>query len=364
MQLSTRRLTGALALVCVSQLLPAIAVANTCHRTTGSGPLSFTLKMETVFVPRDAAVGSVIGREKQDLRSPNNEGSSIRCTNDGGTRLIFNALSSVPFFSGLLPAHGAFNAPQSIMSTNIPGVGVTITLGFPFDNTASNAFVADTGDPTVPFSAHHERPMGTTNLNFSRLDSWITLIKTGDIPADPPALDVPEIFNGTLTGIPGKAFGVGLIGTVVQAHCGTYSVSDNPVRLGNWNMSDFTGPGYTTTSTRFDITLSSCVADRTNTNVANAHIRFEGSGGSVPITPPIPGVFSLTPGSAAKGIGIQILGADGSTPVPLNTELPMGAIGIIDTTLAFHARFYQTEHSRDLRPGDAQGTLNFTLTYK
>lgn len=364
MQLSTRRLTGALALVCSSQFLSAIAVANTCERITGSGPLSFTLNMNTIFVPRDAPVGSVIGMERQFLRPPNNEGSSIRCSNDGGTRLISNVLTRAGVFPGLLPANTALNAPQSIMNTNIPGVGVTITLGFPFDDSATNAFVPDTGNATVPFSAHHERPMGTTNLNFSRLESRITLVKTGDIPAGPQDLSVPEIFNGTFTGIPGKAFGAGLVGTVVQAHCGTYRVSDDPVRLGNWNMSDFTGPGYTTTPTPFHITLSSCVADGTDKNIANAHIRFEGSGGSVPITPPIPGVFSLTPGSAAKGIGIQILRDDGSTPVALDTEVPMGAIGARDTVLAFNARFYQIGPSRDLRPGDAKGTLNFTLTYK
>lgn len=364
MKLSTRRLTGALALAAGCQLLPAIAVANTCQWATGSGPMSFTQNVNSIFVPRDAPVGSVIGRTRQFVRTPNNEGLSLRCTNDGSTRLIFNARTSVPFFPGLLPATGPLNAPQSILETNIPGVGVTITLGFPFDNSGSNAFVPDTADSTVPFSAHHERPMGATNMNFSQLESWITLIKTGDIPAGPQNLNVLELFNGTFTGIPGKAFGVGLVGTVIQAHCGSNRVSADPVPLGDWDVSDFTGPGYTTTPTPFNITLSSCVADDSNVNIATAHIRFDGAGGSVPVTPPIPGVFSLTPGSTAEGMGIQILRADGLTPVELNTEVPIVAIGTGDTVLDFTARFYQTEASRDIRAGDAKGTLNFTLTYK
>ncbi|WP_179057165.1 fimbrial protein [Pseudomonas umsongensis] len=364
MKSSTRRLNTALALAAGCQLLPAIATANTCQWGTGSGPMSFTQNVNSIFVPRDAAVGSVIGRSRQFLRTANNEGLSVHCTNDGGTRLVFDARASVPFFPGLLPASGPLNAPQSILQTNVPGVGVTITLGFPFDDSASNAFVPDTGDPTVPFSAHHERHMGATNMNFTRMESWVTLIKTGDIPPGPQALNVLELFNGTLTGIPGKAFGAGLTGTVIQAHCGSNRVSADPVQLKDWDLSDFIGPGYTTPATPFNITLSSCVADDGNVNVATANIRFEGAGGSVPVTPPIPGVFSLTPGSTAAGIGIQILRADGVTPVELNTEVPIVAIGTGDTVLDFTARFYQTEASRDVRAGDAKGTLNFTLTYK
>jgi type 1 fimbria pilin len=326
--------------------------------------MSFTQNVNSIYVPRDAPVGRVIGRIRQFVRTPNNEGLSLRCTNDGSTRLVFNAQTSVPFFAGLLPIAGPLNAPQSILQTNIPGVGVTIELGFPFDNSATNAFVPDGGDSTVPFSAHHNRPMGTTDMNFSQLESWVTLIKTGDIPVGPQDLNVLELFNGTFTGIPGKAFGVGLTGTVIQAHCGSNRVSADPVLLGDWDVADFTGPGYTTTSTPFNITLSSCIADDGNVNIATAHIRFEGAGGSVPVTPPVPGVFSLTPGSTAAGMGIQILQADGVTPVELNTEVPIVAIRTGDTVLDFTARFYQTEASQDIRAGDAKGTLNFTLTYK
>ncbi|VVO42878.1 fimbrial protein [Pseudomonas fluorescens] len=326
--------------------------------------MTFTQDMKSVFVPRDAAVGSVIGRSRQFVPTPNNEGLSIHCDNDGSARLLFNARASAPFYPGLLPASSLQNSTQTILQTNIPGVGVQITLGFPFDESASNAFVPDTGNATVPFTAHHEKPMGSAQLSFSQLESYITLIKTGNIAPGPQALNGQELFSGSFSGIAGKAFGVGLIGTVIQAHCGSNKVSADPVQLGEWDVSDFTGPGHTTTAVPFHITLSSCIADDKGVNEATANIRFEGASGSLPVTPPIPGVFSLSPDSVAQGMGIQILRADGSTPVALNAEVPILPIAVGDTTLNFNARFYQTGASRDIRPGSAKGALNFTLTYK
>ncbi|VVP83609.1 hypothetical protein PS918_02554 [Pseudomonas fluorescens] len=93
------------------------------------------------------------------------------------------------------------------------------------------------------------------------------------------------------------------------------------MQLGDWDRADFTAPGYTTNAVPFNITLRACVADPANLNIAKAHIRFEGTGGSLPVTPAIPGVFSLTPGSSAKGVGIQLLKRDEVTPVELNADI-------------------------------------------
>ncbi|CAI8722556.1 fimbrial protein [Pseudomonas sp. IT-P4] len=206
--------------------------------------------------------------------------------------------------------------------------------------------------------------MGSTLLSFTRLESYITLIKTADIAPGPQTLDGRELFSGTFTGIPGKAFGVGLTGTVTQAHCGSSKVSADPVPLGDWNKDDFTGPGYVTAAVPFNITLSSCIADDLNINIATATIHLDGAGGSMPVTPAIPGVFSLTTDSTAKGIGIQILKGDGMTPVALSTEVPLQRITSGDTVLDFTARYYQTDASRDVMPGDAKGALFFTITYQ
>jgi type 1 fimbria pilin len=270
----------------------------------------------------------------------------------------------VPPVQRLLATTGTLGAVHTVLQTNIPGVGVRFTLGFPFDGAADNAFRPDTGDATVPFTASHQRAMGSAQLRFSQLESYITLIKTGAIAAGPQPLNGQELFSGAFSGIAGKAFRVGLSGTVIQAHCGSNKVSADPVQLGDWDVSDFTGPGHATTAIPFNITLNSCIADDKNVNIATANIRFEGASGSLPVIPPIPGVFSLTPASTAEGVGIQLLRADGSTPVELNAEVPIVPISVGDTVLDFTARFYQTADSKDVRAGAAKGALNFTLTYK
>jgi type 1 fimbria pilin len=322
--------------------------------------MMFELDIKTVYVPQDAPVGRVIGPATQFVRAISS--GAILCENDGTVRLLFNAQTTVPFAQGVLPATGLQSSIHTVMQTNIPGVGARIRLRFPFDGSASNAFSPDTGDTTVPFGAHHEQAMGATPLNFSLMESDITLIKTGDIAPGPQDLS-GELFSGHFTGIAGKAFSAGLKGTVIQAHCGSNRVSHDPVPLGDWNIADFTGPGHTTTPVPFRITLSSCVADDGDINIATVNIRFEGSGGSSPITPPIPGVFSLTPDSVAEGVGIQILKDDGSTPIELNTEVPIKQVSVGDTELNFTSRFYQTGASADVRPGIAKGALKFTLTY-
>lgn len=361
MKFSIRRLTAVLALATGYQTLPAMAASNTC---TASIPLSFTQDVGAVYVPRDAKVGTTIGRARQYVATSNNESSFIVCDNDGGVRLISNILATTPFYSGVLREASMRHSPQAILSTNIPGVGVQFTLGFPFDGGAENSFTPDFGDGTVPFTAHHQKAMGSNLLNFTRLESYITLIKTGDIPAGPQTLTGNELFSGTFTGIAGKAFGVGLKGTVIQAHCGSSQVSADPVQLGNWDKDDFTGPGHTTAAVPFSITLRSCIADGSNTNIATATIHLQGASGSLPISPPIPGVFSLTTDSTAKGIGIQILKGDGTTPVALETEVPLQRITNGDTVLDFTARYYQTDASKDVQPGDAKGALSFTITYQ
>lgn len=360
MKPSIRCLTTALGLAASCQAPWVMAdVTNTCDWRTGSGPMTFTQDMGSVYVPRDAPVGSVIGRERQFKRTDNREGLSILCDNNGNVRLTFDAQSTAPPLDGILNGIPGFTVRQ----TNIPGVGVRISLGFPFDDSASNAFTPDHGDSTVPFSAHHQQGMGSAQMNFSVLESHVTLIKTGPIAPGPQTFDRTELFSGRFSGIPGKAFSAGLSGTVIQAHCGSNTVSADPVQLGDWDQKDFTHTGYTTAAIPFSITLSDCEADGSDVNIATANIRFEDAS-ALPFVESAPGVFGLTPDSTAKGIGIQILKSDGSTPVELNTEVPLKPISTSGTVLDFTARFYQTDPSSDVHPGIAKGALNFTLTYR
>ncbi|MHC8354418.1 fimbrial protein [Pseudomonas sp. LB3P81] len=360
MKVTAYRLAGLLGLAASCHVPLSMAAPNTCEYSGPAG-MNFTLDVRTLYVPQDAPIGRAIGPATQFVRASSN-GGSVLCENDSTATLLFNAQTTVPFVQSALPGFGPHSATHTVLQTNVPGVGARIKLRFPFDNSASNSFVPDTGDPTVPFSATHQRAMGATPLRFSVMESDVTLIKTGDIAPGPQTLS-GELFSGYFSGISDKAFSAGIIGTVIQAHCGSNRVSHDPVPLGDWDIADFSAPGYATTAVPFNITLSSCVADPGDVNIAMVNIRFEGSGGSLPVTPPIPGVFSLTPDSVAEGIGIQIMKADGSTPLELNTEIPLQKVIAGDTVLDFTARFYQTAAPADVRPGSAKGALKFTLTY-
>ncbi|MDY4309722.1 fimbrial protein [Pseudomonas putida] len=106
------------------------------------------------------------------------------------------------------------------------------------------------------------------------------------------------------------------------------------------------------------MTLNDCESDASGGT--QAYIRLDGANGSKPIDVD-KGVFSLSSGSGATGIGIQVLHADGR-PFRLEEEVAVMPLSPGDLTLNFQARYYQTAPT--VTPGEANGALNFTVTYR
>lgn len=339
----------------------AMAALNTCSWTGATGPMTFTVDLGTVYVPKDAPVGSPIGTTNMMKFTQNNENLALGCANDGTASLIFDANVTTRLAPDIVTGRFGRNHPNAVMQTNVAGVGVEAKLGFPFAGGFDNAFDPEVTS-IVPYRAVHAKKMGSADMKFAVLSASYTLRKTATIATGPQSLNGAELFSGHLTGV-GKAFGVGITGTIIQAQCSVLSnpVSADPVMLGEWEKNDFTGPGYTTAAVPFSITLSDCDTDG---DIATAHIRLDGIKGSMPVTPAVAGVFTLTTDSTAEGVGIQILKSDGSTPMELGTEVPLIPISNGMTTLLFNARLYQTGLSEDVKPGLAKGALNFSVTYK
>jgi len=363
MKLSLRRGIGLAGIVAGWQLaLPA--VANTCVWDSAPGPLDFQANVGTVYVPRDAKIGSVIGPDINWVQTGNPGNLGITCSNDGSVTLNFSALPVAPMDRRYHEPIGGEDVSGKIFMTNIPGVGARVTLEVPFEGNFDNEFVPIGGKPIVPFEAEITRTL-LSPFKLSRLRSKVTLVKTGNIPPGPHLLN-RQIFDGHFTGI-GKGFRYGLNGTVVQSQCavGANPVSVDPVPLGDWDAKDFTHPGFTTAPTDFTITLTSCQSDPSSGNEASAHIRLDGANGSLPEGDGSLGVFNLSPASTAAGMGIQVLHKDGVTPVPLGNDVDFGVIKDgQDKVLDFKARFYQIKNSTDIRAGKAEGSLSFTLTYQ
>jgi hypothetical protein len=254
------------------------AMANTCSWTTTPGPLDFQADLGSVYVPRDAPVGTVIGVIDKFVQTPHPGPQGITCSNDGSVVLNFSTVPTAPSDRRAHEIIGDPNPRGTVYMTNIAGVGARITLEFGFDGLAGNSFVPIGGPPIVPFNAEISRTL-LSPFTLSRLRSKVTLVKTGMIAPGPHTLS-QQIFDGHFSDI-GKGFVYGIRGTVIQAQCavGANPVSIDPVPLGDWDAKDFAYPGYTTPPTSFTISLSSCIADPYDNNRANAHIRLDGANG-------------------------------------------------------------------------------------
>lgn len=344
---------------------PAYAASNTCFWGVGTGPVRYTANVNALYVPRDAQIGDPIGPIEQPFFASGG-GNSIFCENDGTARLTFNASNSVPAVPGPLLRRNGVTTRGDILPTNIAGVGAQITFGRPYDGLTPNFWKLSSPDSSVPFDAYIDFNIPFA-LQHAILQGTVTLIKTGPISPGLQPLDAGrELVKGSFSGLP-NAFGVALSGSVTQAECtlSTNPVSADPVKLGDWPSSAFTGEGHATDAVPFTIALNSCVSDPLpGGTVTNAYIRLDPTAGSTTIDAS-QGLFSLAGPSAAKGVGIQVLGRDAITPVPLETDVLQAAIPATGgMLLEFNARYYQTAPSADVEAGSADGALGFTITYK
>ncbi|MCI3945039.1 fimbrial protein [Pseudomonas syringae] len=343
--------------------------AADCYWKSSPGLKDFRRDIGTLYIPRDAKVGSVIGSVDARATTPDPAGLEAACSNDGSAFLEFNAIATAPIFPGPVDPINGEDVTGKILQTNIPGVGVRIKLNFPYAPpggvTCANCFKPVDGNPAVPYLGINDHEDYLLPIEITSLGTRLTLVKTGPIAPGPNVLDGGELWSGSLTTL-GRVMRFGIAGTIIQAQCsvGGNPVSAAPVQLGEWDSADFTGPGFTTTPVPFSIALSNCETDTGPGFEATAHIQLDGIEGSVPEGPANSGVFSLTSDSDAKGVGIQVLKADGTTPMELQTEVPLVAISPGNTVLHFHARFYQTAASNEIRAGKAKGALSFTMTYK
>ncbi|MDQ0127230.1 type 1 fimbria pilin [Pseudomonas lini] len=339
---------------------------NGCQWSPTSGLMTFNVDVGTVYVPRDARVGSLIGTFERFAFTNNQEGLNLSCFNDGTPPgLRFDTSPVAPIFSGTLPPINGKDVNGKVMETGVNnGIGARILLGFPYSGEYNNEF-KPIGDAVVPFAAEANHRV-TGSIPLTSMSSFVTLIKIGPIPVGPQRFS-SRLFSGSVTGL-STVFNYNISGNLIQSQCSVLGnpVSANPVDLGTWPASDFTHKGYGTTPTLFDITLSDCESDaESDGNIATAHIRLDGAKGSVPVGDGSDGVFTLGDGSDARGMGIQILLDDGVTPVALGTDVPLRRIEPSGTTkLPFSARFFQTENSVDIQGGVAKGSLAFTVTYQ
>ncbi|MCX2891029.1 MULTISPECIES: fimbrial protein [unclassified Pseudomonas] len=322
-----------------------------------SGQLLYNIQLGNLWVPRDAPVGSVI-RTASRMSTPNDTGHKLLCpVAVAGDRADVNLPNTASIFPGPLPPISGVETDR-VLETNIPGVGIHVRLGAPYEGGWDNYWIPRT-PVSVPYSGYQDRPSGLA-ITTTYLDTYITVIKTGEIPPGPHSFAGQELFTGNFTGV-GSVLKANLHGTVTQAQCslGANPVSADPVDLKHHELSSFSGEGSTTPAIPFHINLNQCADD---SGMARVHIQLDVTKGATVIDAD-KGLFSLIPEVGnASGLGVQILRADGVTPAKLGEELDVSAITPGDMRIDFNARYYQV--APQVTSGPAKSALNFTIYYK
>ncbi|MEN4828704.1 fimbrial protein [Pseudomonas sp. P39-UII1] len=324
-----------------------------------SGQLLYNIQLDNLWVPRHAPVGSVI-RTASRMRTTNATGQVLLCpVAVVGDYAEVNLPNTARIFPGPLPPIGGVETDR-VLETNIPGVGVHVRLGAPYEGGWNNYWIPRTA-VSVPYTGYQDNPAPLA-IRTTYLETYITVIKTGEIPPGPHDFAGQELFTGNFTGV-GSVLKANLHGRIMQAQCSlrTDAVSADPVDLENHDLSSFTGEGSATAAIPFHINLNNCDDDPAG-GKARVHIQLDVAKGATVIDAD-KGLFSLSPDPrSATGLGVQLLRADGVTPAELGQELDVSPITPGDMRIGFNARYYQVAPS--VTTGVAKSALNFTIYYK
>jgi len=362
---------------------------NQCNLRTGtrwdnSLTATYSIHIGDYYVPRDLPIGGLIGTVGKDnirVGGGGQEGYEISCnrnlTAPGPLPEFVSDLRAIaPLYSGTVPSVGGEDLTGKVFLTSIPGVGVALRMYAPYLGASTPTdFTPDGGTRIAPFRAVN-RPRGTADaVGVGYIQITPILIKIGNISAGRQSIDDRQLLEASLMPALPKAFVVSVRGSVTSANCTLHPanpVSDIPVKLGEWSTDHFTGPGSTSTAVPFHINLLDCgdnpkpgggIAED-EMGFATAHIRLEGTAGSTVVDKDL-GLFTLDSSSSARGIGIQMLRADGITPIALGEDAPVKRlVSAGPMQLDFAARFYQLPGSGTVTGGSAKGALNFTISYQ
>lgn len=296
-------------------LLPRDCLA-VCNFTLGGfGVVNFSTPA-SVAVPRDTPNGTVIGH--YEFNGP--AAFSMVCTGD---------LYGLVNFAGPTPAVGRVLMP--IGTTGLSWQWSIFGRG-EFEQSFGSNFLA-----------------GVVSSSGGRLQI-LELVKTGAVTAG-TVVPAGELGRRRYGSRDVWSLRLGNPITVTTPSCSTADVA---VAMGSYRRSDLSGIGSTTGQVSFAINLD-CPA-----GVNRIRYRVD------PLTPVInasQSVVALDSGSGATGIGLQLLNASGSGPLPLSAFQSFGGnAGAGTYSIPLRARYYQT--GAMVGGGRANASMAFTLSYE
>lgn len=223
-----------------------------------------------------------------------------------------------------------------------------------------------TGTHQTPFTLFNARYDGSQYSWNIGVDVQVRFVKTSDSLTagsttvfDPMYMRTYQTYGGS------KYSGTGtymiadfLAGNLdVITTGGTCTTSDVSVNLPSVSRSDFTGVGYTTARTDFNLNFRQCPA-----GLASISYLFTPTSR---ILDNNNGLFALDGNSTARGVGLQLLTIQ-DIPMNFNRNYLLSSydptVANANYTVPLRVGIYQT--SNNVTAGNISGSVTFTLSYK
>lgn len=312
-----------------------------------------SINLGTVFIPRDAPIGSIIGSDWINIPIDTSIMKQLTCFNRASIRgSIIGSLvnDDINVASNRVPS-------GSIFTTNIPGVGISF-------KTSDLKLSQESG--SVPFFPFVVRLGFLSTYSIGYIPVSVILIKIGEIPMGSHALNSNSEIITDGGGVIEK-FKVSA--NITRSECVLPNSSKQiSVPMGNVPISEIEYPSIDGSELKdFQIPLVDCISGSYPKVPGNyytssfAYLSIGGNSGSS-ILDFDKGLLGLNSKSTASGIAIQILRKGDSNPMRLGSAVPIKRVTDGGMSLDFQARYVKIKENPT--PGTANASATFTITYK
>jgi type 1 fimbria pilin len=337
-----------LRLLCACLLLIGVAgVPNTAGATcwfTSGVATTVTFNAGTITLTPSTTVGAVLWTS--NTASPANP-PVLDCdgNTNGGIVNIIAASTSV-------------NGDNTLIPTGIPGI--SYRLLHPNASTLLALY------PNYPVGSGSSTYSVTTNLQLVYTGPYLppnNSTMTGQLSQwQIDICDKPTLFLGIYLGCGGsvaarpvETFNISAIIKIQVPTCNLVGPADFTVTLPTVTTTQFTGQGSAPTGQSpkpFNIQLTGCPSGE------KVYVTLNTASPQAGAT----GVIAPAGAGFATGVGVQILQANGSTPVTFGTAINTGTTTTSNYTVGLYARYYQT--GTTVSAGPVQGKATYTLNYQ
>lgn len=295
----------------------------------------------TLTVTRDAPVGTIL--------------FDSGWINGGSTRIYCNAAGSMSFgYAGTMTSVAGQSA---VYETGVPGVGIKAAYSNSYGSQPANMGDVNPSAGSILLAWPRRVSSDVTSVEYTPAGLYrVQLVVTGQLSPGSRTMTLPSptaqtVYGSLLTNQ--VSFSNPTI--ILQTLSCTVNTPTVSVPLSSVLVSQFQGIGSTLGTKPFTI-------DITCPRGITVSYQFDGtspSGGGAA------GLIQNNSGTGmATGVAVQVLKSDGSTPLPLATQLNLGT-SVSDNqamSISLNARYYQAQSN--VSPGQVSATGYVTMYYQ